>query len=100
MRPVADSMAKRYGYGPGRMTVLPGCVEPITEDTKPLKKIFLVDLKMLCWCTIAGRVIFRQMFRPTSFAQLICSGNLTTLKKGIVIVGLPGSENLFLMALN
>lgn len=75
MKPVADSMGKRYGYGPGKMNDLPGLGVQITEDTRLLKRVFPKDLKVLFWYMIAGEAIFRQKLRHTSFALLICSGN-------------------------
>ena len=75
MKPGAGSTVKRYGCGPGRMTALPGFGAQIIGDTKRSKKAFLKDLRNLYLCMIAGRAIFRQMFRHTSFVQHICSGN-------------------------
>jgi len=57
-------------------------------------------LQMQYWYTIAGGVIFRQVYKPTSYALPIYSENLPILKKDTITDGQSGSGTFFLMELN
>jgi len=91
---------KRYGYGPGRMSGSLGCGAQTTGDTKLLERVFPKVLQIPFWYTIAGEVIFKQVFKLISFAQLTCSGNSIISKNGTIIAGLSGLESSSLMVLN